>query len=69
MTKANRATFLGKVGTTLREYGYKIKYLDEEFISFTKKIWNKHQMHYFQRLKELIVFWRYLRENVQKTIT
>lgn len=35
MTKANRATFLGKVGTTLREYGYKIKYLDEDYLVVT----------------------------------
>ena len=27
MTKANRATFLGKVGTTLREYGIRLNIL------------------------------------------
>lgn len=35
MGKIYRDTFLGKVGTTLREYGYKIKYLDEDYLVVT----------------------------------
>lgn len=35
MTKVYRATFLGRVGTVLRESGYKIKYLDEDYLVVT----------------------------------